>query len=290
MRTLSSFAQPDPTKRDAERSSVSKSSSIIREQEFRKKPQRDDGSPSQVAISPVDHGDRTDFQHPAVIPIDLLLRFVQTMAHDFRHHLCAVYAYSEFMSVQCDDPSEGSDFMADIRLAMDCMTDQLESLLLFAKTGHAFRPRRQSLARVIEQTVQMVRPHSEMHSVSVRSQIESDVLSYIDERRLGSAIFNLVLNACQAAVAPLGRREVVIALQSDLRGALVRFTDNGPGVPCEMRDELFRPFTTVGKNRRIGLGLTIAKCVAQEHGGDVYLEQSHPGKTVFVLKLPKRGS
>ncbi len=237
--------------------------------------------------SPADHRDRTELQHPTAIPIDRLLRFVQTMAHDFRHHLSAIYAYSEFMSVQCSDPSEGSDFMTDIRVAMDCMTDQLESLLLFAETGHGFRPRSQSLARVIEQAVQMAHPHSEMHSVSVRSQIESDALGCVDGNRLCSAIFNLILNACQAAAAPLGHREVIIALHDDKRGTFVRITDNGPGVPCEMQDELFRPFTRAGKNRRVGLGLTIAKCVAQEHGGDVYLELSRPGKTVFVLKLPK---
>jgi signal transduction histidine kinase len=38
--------------------------------------------------------------------------------------------------------------------------------------------------------------------------------------------------------------------------------------------------------RGLGLGLTIARCIAQEHGGDVYLEKSSPGKTVFALTLP----
>jgi signal transduction histidine kinase len=238
--------------------------------------------------TPVDHRDRTDCQHPEPIPVARLLPFVQMMAHDFRHHLSAVYAFSEFMSVQCSDPVDGWEFMTDIRLAMDCMTDQLESLLLFAETGHVFRPRRQSLAPVIERAVQMVRPHSEMNSVSVRSQIESDTLGCVDCKRLCSAIFNLLLNACQAAV-PLDHREVVIALHDDQKNVFVRVTDNGPGVPDEIRKDLFRPFMQAGRKRRIGLGLSIAKYVAQEHGGDAYLELSRPGKTVFVLKLPKSG-
>ena len=237
---------------------------------------------------PVDHRGRANLRHSTAIPIARLLRFVQMMSHDFRHHLSVVYAYSELMSTQCLDPSEGAAFLAEIRLAMDCMTDQLESFLLFAETGHEFRPRHQSLARVIEQAVHMARPHLDMHSVSFLSQIQSDAFGWVDDKRLCSAIFNLILNACQAA-SPLGSGKVVIGLHDAPDGIFVDVMDNGPGVPCEIRADLFRPFVHAGTNRRIGLGLTIAKCVAQEHGGDVYLELSHPGKTIFVLKLPKIG-
>jgi signal transduction histidine kinase len=231
---------------------------------------------------------RTALQHPGAIPVARLLRFAQMMAHDFRHHLSAVYAYSEFMSMQYPDPSEGADFLAEIRLAMDGMTDQLDSLLLFAESGDTFRPRRQSLVRVIDQAVQMARPHADVHSVSVRCLIHSEVFGWVDGSRLGSAIFNLILNACQAAAALPGHREVLIALHDDQENVFVRVTDNGPGVPGEIREDLFRPFMRAGKHSGKGLGLTIAKHVAQEHGGDVYLEVSHPGKTVFALKLPKR--
>jgi signal transduction histidine kinase len=239
----------------------------------------------------VDHYEGTAFQHSAAIPSPSLLRFVQMMVHDFRHHLSAVYANSEFLSAQCHDLSEASDLLAEIRLAMDCITDQLESLLLFAEVGRVFCPRRQPLARVIEQAVQMARPHSDALSVSILSQIQSDVRGCVDGQRLASAIFNLILNGCQAAAdgAALGRREVVIALYDDGRDAFVRVTDNGPGVPSEMRGSLFQPFMRAGKYRGMGLGLAIAKCVAEEHGGEIYLELSNPGKTVFALKLPKSG-
>jgi signal transduction histidine kinase len=236
----------------------------------------------------VDHRGTTAIEHVATIPAARLLRFVRTMAHDFRHHLCALYASSEFLSMQCRDPSEGSDLLMDIRLAMDCITDQLESLLLFAKTGHAFCPRPQALAPLVEKAVRMIRPHADAYAVSIRCQIQTRAHGCVDEQRLGSAIFNLILNACQAAAAGalLGHREVVIALDNAGGNVFVRITDNGPGVPAEMRDNLFRHFMWTGKNRETGLGLAIAKCAAQEHGGDVYLELSHPGKTVFILKLP----
>jgi signal transduction histidine kinase len=172
---------------------------------------------------------------------------------------------------------------------MDSITERLESLLLFVKTGQAFSARRQSLGRVIERAIEMTHPHSNVRSVSILRQIQSEVCGCVDGERLSSALFNLLLNACQVAAggAPSCRREVVIALYEDRNDVFVRVTDNGPGVPREIQEALFRPFMLAGEHRGTGLGLSIARCVAQEHGGDVYLEQSRPGKTVFVLKLPK---
>lgn len=216
-----------------------------------------------------------------------LLQFIQMMVHDFRHHLSIVYASSELLSMRGRTSLESSDLLVDIRRAVDSIADQLESLLLFARTGHAFSPRHQSLARVIENAVQMVRPHSEMHSVSIHCRIQPKIFGCVDDRRLGSAIFNLILNACQAAEAgaPPGEREVLVALDDGGGDVFVRVTDNGPGVPPEMREDLFRNFMRSGKNREMGLGLAIARCVAQEHGGDAYLELSRPGETTFTLKL-----
>ena len=145
------------------------------------------------------------------------------------------------------------------------------------------------MARLIEKAIQLVRPHAETRSVSVQTQIQSEIQSCVDGKRLGSAIFNLILNACQAAArVPCGHREVVIAVSDEVENVFVRVIDNGAGVPIEIRDDLFQPFIRAGKNRGMGLGLAIARRVAQEHGGDVYLELSCPGKTVFVLKVPKR--
>jgi nitrogen-specific signal transduction histidine kinase len=63
--------------------------------------------------------------------------------------------------------------------------------------------------------------------------------------------------------------------------------DNGPGVSEEIRVTLFEPFVSKGKLGGVGLGLTLADRIAQEHGGSVELESSEPGRTVFCLSLAK---
>ena len=109
----------------------------------------------------------------------------------------------------------------------------------------------------------------------------------MDARMIERAIFNLLINAAQAART--GQPPAIVDVTLIQTSSLVelRITDSGPGVPAAIRDTLFEPFVSDGKRRGIGLGLTIAHRIAQEHGGRVYLEDSRPGHTTFVLSLPR---
>jgi signal transduction histidine kinase len=67
----------------------------------------------------------------------------------------------------------------------------------------------------------------------------------------------------------------------------VTILDNGPGIPAGVRETLFDPFVTAGKANGTGLGLTMARRIAEEHGGSVCVEESNPKGTVFTLSLTK---
>jgi signal transduction histidine kinase len=67
---------------------------------------------------------------------------------------------------------------------------------------------------------------------------------------------------------------------------VLRFEDDGPGLPPEIADRVFDPFATAGRPEGTGLGLSIVKQIADEHGGTVKVE-SAPGKgTCFEFKIP----
>jgi signal transduction histidine kinase len=108
-----------------------------------------------------------------------------------------------------------------------------------------------------------------------------------DSKWLCGAIFNLLLNVCQAAQLAAELKEVRVACEQDQHYAFVRITDSGPGVPTAIQDSLFEPFVSLQQQKGTGLGLTIVKSVAREHGGEVYFEESKSGGTSFMLRLPK---
>jgi signal transduction histidine kinase len=213
-------------------------------------------------------------------------RVAQFVVHDLRHHLCAVYANAEFMCSGSGDLSDRQELFDEIRAAIVCMTDQLDALLLLSRTGCTFDLRRQPLKHIVERAARMARSHPHSDEVNVTIEDVPFVEGHVDSKWLCSAIFNLLLNACQAARRAPAQKSAVIAVHKDLSHVFIRVTDSGPGVPRSIQKTLFQPFVSADRKDGMGLGLTIADCVAREHGGDVYLEESRPGRTSFVLKLP----
>lgn len=95
---------------------------------------------------------------------------------------------------------------------------------------------------------------------------------------------NLISNALQA-MDYHGILEVAIFPVSE-GGVAFSVTDNGPGIPAEHLDKVFRPFFTTKKTGEgTGLGLSISRSVVEAHGGTIDLE-SRPGHTVFTVRLP----
>ena len=70
------------------------------------------------------------------------------------------------------------------------------------------------------------------------------------------------------------------------RGVVSNKKGMSPGVPASVRSTLFDPFVTAGKPNGTGLGLTLARRIAEEHGVSACLEESNRERTVFTLSLP----
>ena len=112
-------------------------------------------------------------------------------------------------------------------------------------------------------------------------------VSQVDSKKLGRAIYNLLLNACQAAKRGQGPAAVTLTLIESERSIQIRIADNGPGVPVLVRQKIFLPFVSESRESGTGLGLTLAQQIAQEHGGGIELEETTAGNTVFTINLPR---
>jgi signal transduction histidine kinase len=214
-------------------------------------------------------------------------RMAQTVSHDLRNHLAAIYANVEFMSESRTTDVEREDLLGEVRAVIRDMTGVLDSLLLVARTGQPLNPGWGSLNEVVEHAASMVRAHPDAGNVDVVIQNAAPVACWMDSAKLGSAVYNLLLNACQAARLGLAPRRVQITLAEDQRFVHIRVIDNGRGVPASIRKTLFQPFVSNEKINGIGLGLSIIDRTAREHGGYADMEESGQGRTVFGLHISK---
>jgi signal transduction histidine kinase len=164
------------------------------------------------------------------------------------------------------------------------MTDLVDSMLEFSQAGNTLRRVFGPVEDPLERAIRTVRARPEFRGVNISVEREGQCETWFDQKKVERVFANLLLNACEAAPSELGRVEVNIHEEKD--GIEIRITDNGPGVAEPIREKLFQPFSSFGKQSGIGLGLTISKKILQDHGGDLCLESTEIGRTVFKLKLP----
>jgi signal transduction histidine kinase len=214
-------------------------------------------------------------------------RMACSISHDMRHSLTAIYANVEFLGRHDICANVRDDLLLEIQEAVLAMTERIESLLQFGGSGRKSPLVRARVSLVVEKAVAGVKFHPDGRNVSITVGKFPPTEADIDVRNLESAIYNLLLNACQAATRSTHVPEVRVDLTEVDEQICVTISDNGPGIPAPVRRTLFNPFVTAGKPNGTGLGLTLARRIAEEHGGSVCLEKSNRERTVFTLSLTK---
>jgi signal transduction histidine kinase len=164
------------------------------------------------------------------------------------------------------------------------MTDLIDSLLEFARTRESLSPAYANVSETIQRSVQAVRLHPRHHPRSIDILCDDQLSGWFDQRKLERALYNLLLNACEAAPSLGGTVEVTAA---NIGGSIaIAVADNGPGIAESIRERLFHPFVSYGKENGTGLGLAVVQKIVQDHGGESAVERTIQGKTIFRIALP----
>jgi signal transduction histidine kinase len=174
----------------------------------------------------------------------------------------------------------------EVRTGVNLMTDLIDSLLEFARTRESLSPAYGNVLETIQRAVQGVRLHPRHHARLIEVLCGPQVAGWFDQRKLERVLYNLLLNACEAAPSVGGKVEVAAG---EVAGAItVWVADNGPGVAESIRSRLFHPFVSFGKQNGTGLGLAVVQKIVQDHGGEIHVERTAQGMTVFRIVLPGR--
>ena len=210
-----------------------------------------------------------------------------SISHDLRHYLASIYANAEFLATPDTSEEERAEFFQYIKIAVMGTTDMLESLLIFSRTGHPALHYPERLEELAGRAIDQVRTHPDAAEVSISLEIRTEHTSVsVDRGQVERAFYNLLLNACQSAGLQPGSPHVTVEIVSLSASVAVRIRDNGQGISPLVSESVFDPFVSEGKQNGTGLGLTLCRRIAEEHGGRVELIKSIPGETIFELTLP----
>jgi len=144
--------------------------------------------------------------------------------------------------------------------------------------------------QLIEKTLFLNANLLKIHSITVEKKFDPNLPDLIgSEDQLQQVFMNLISNAAEAIEAADGRRLLSIASRYSLKGQkiTVTFRDTGVGIPQENLPKLFEPFfTTKKKGKGVGLGLSVAYGIIQEHGGSILVRSKSGKGTTFTVELP----
>lgn len=117
------------------------------------------------------------------------------------------------------------------------------------------------------------------------NRIDPSTEAQADRTLLLRVVSNLVRNASEAGASRVCIR---LAATQPAGAVAIEIADNGPGLPPDVKQRLFRPFVTTGKEGGTGLGLAISADLMRAQGGGIALGSTGPGGTVFTVTMPTR--
>ncbi len=216
--------------------------------------------------------------------------FISTVSHDLRTPLTAIQAGLGMLEMGAASelgPDERR-LLSDARLNTGRLGRLIDDLLAYnqLETGVLHVDRQPVDLRAL-----VMSASSSVHSLllSKEQTLEVDIPEPLrvlgDSQRLEQVVMNLLANAHHHT--PRGSRIVVTARLTESQ-AVLSVSDNGPGIPVEEMENVFRRFHRVaGTGQGSGLGLAIAKGIVELHGGRIWVE-SAPGKgALFRVALPR---
>jgi len=146
------------------------------------------------------------------------------------------------------------------------------------------------LNQLIEKTLFLNANLLKLHSIRVEENPDPDLPDLTgSEDRLMQVFMNLISNAAEAIEAGRGDRVLSIGTKHVReKGCVsVSFADTGVGIPQENLSKLFEPFfSTKKKGKGVGLGLSVAYGIIQEHGGSIHVQSEEGRGTTFTIELP----
>ncbi|MFL5221411.1 MAG: ATP-binding protein, partial [Microvirga sp.] len=199
------------------------------------------------------------------------------MLNGVSHDLRTILTRFKLSLALFDETPEIEDLKRDI----DEMTRMLEGYLAFARGDAGEQAVKTDLRALLEE----LRLDAERHGHSVALDIVGDPMVTVRPDAFRRLLFNLLSNAARHGDA------IAVAANHETRWLLVTVDDDGPGIPPQQREEVFKPFVRLDEARNqdeggSGLGLAIARDIARSHGGDIFLDTSPLGGLRATVRLP----
>ncbi len=221
----------------------------------------------------------------------LLGRMASTLAHEINQPLTAIANYVQaarhlLESGRADLTPRALDAVTKAAAQATRAGEIIRRLRDFVSRGETEKTP-QDLNKLVEEATALALIGAREWKIRILFSLAGDLAPVLADRvQIQQVILNIVRNAVEV-LQTHDRREIHIttARSADGSGAVVSIRDTGPGLPDEVRANLFRPFIST-KKEGMGLGLSICREIVETHGGSLTVETAPGAGTTFTFTLP----
>ena len=208
------------------------------------------------------------------------------VAHEVNTPLTGVSSYTQMLLGMLNENDPKHALLQKVRTQAERATNIVNNLLNFSRTGSAEEFGEIDVARVLDDTLQLLEPQLRRSQIEIVRVYDEDAPeAYGNAGKLQQVFTNLILNARDAI--PDGGRITVSTGSAEDGSLIAEIADTGIGIAPENVAKIYDPFyTTKGVGQGTGLGLAVSYGIIQEHAGRISVE-SEPGQgTTFRITLP----
>ena len=217
---------------------------------------------------------------------------LRTISHDLRTPLTSISGNASNLISnyeKMDDPTRKQTFL-DIYDDSMWLINLVENILSISRIEDGrmnLSISTELVSEVFEEALRHTNRHSGQHTITV--QMDDDLLlAHMDAKLVVQVLINLVDNAIK--YTPAGSH-IVLSAAAQGESAVIRVSDDGPGIPDEAKEKVFEMFSTGEKRisdsrRSLGLGLALCRTIIAAHGGTITLSDNTPHGCIFTFTLP----
>ncbi|MGN6516248.1 MAG: sensor histidine kinase [Rhizomicrobium sp.] len=222
--------------------------------------------------------------------------FLANMSHDLRTPLNAILGFSEIIAKECFGPAGSpryKEYAGDIHSSGSHLLSLINDLLDVAKIEAGrmeIEPCPLEAKKTLEAALKIIAVKARERRQELVIDVSPDAPElFADERALKQILINLVSNAVK--FTPEGGRIAVVASRARNGDFQLMVEDNGPGIPRDKLDKIFKPFSQVDnrydrQGGGTGLGLALVRGLTELHGGRAWLESEQGRGARAYIVLP----
>lgn len=227
-----------------------------------------------------------------------------SLAHEIRNPLASIRAGAQRIEqkISSADPNLKGGYLKyaqfiirEVDRLERLVRDLLQDMRLFAQRQ---KPDFQmvDLNCLLEEIISILGDEMNRQGIELKkNSVPSLRKTHLDPQLMTQVVLNLVRNSVDAlGNLPAGNKEICFSIQANEKHLEIKVSDNGPGVPEELKEKIFQPFFST-KQQGTGLGLAICRRIVEAQQGKIFLEphsgiekKGLPGQgATFVIQLPR---